>query len=274
MLRGVSPGYARKVFDKMLVLKTNSKRQRRPNVRLGEVGDVPAAFACGYSRKNSNILGHNTFQNYPLIHINRANQEHIQGFPLETISPKISADLQNNIENNNPNSSKSAYNTDMANLKLNFGTITRKCRAMKRRNRNTKGANDVFNNVWSSNNRKDCNFNDFSSFSSDECNNHFKTSAKSMEDCQYIANDLSSQSNHVSGEMNFDVNIVSRWLEEKGFGKYAGVFEMHEVDEEALPLLTVEDLKEIGVFAVGSRRKLYTAIQQLRNYVSVETTSE
>ncbi|XP_039034388.1 uncharacterized protein LOC120170519 [Hibiscus syriacus] len=61
-----------------------------------------------------------------------------------------------------------------------------------------------------------------------------------------------------------DVTSVKRWLEDLGFGRYAGIFEMHEVDEEALPILTLDDLKEMGVFAVGHRRKLYTAIQQLR----------
>ncbi|XP_024024839.1 ankyrin repeat and SAM domain-containing protein 3 isoform X1 [Morus notabilis] len=61
-----------------------------------------------------------------------------------------------------------------------------------------------------------------------------------------------------------DTNCVRTWLEEMGFGKYADAFEMHEVDEEALLLLTLEDLKEMGVFAVGPRRKLYNAIQQLR----------
>ena len=70
-----------------------------------------------------------------------------------------------------------------------------------------------------------------------------------------------------SDEMKFeesDVNGVRIWLEDLGFGKYADVFEMHEVDEEALLLLTLEDLKEMGVFAVGPRRKLYNAIQQLK----------
>ncbi|GJX81205.1 sterile alpha motif domain-containing protein [Tanacetum coccineum] len=60
------------------------------------------------------------------------------------------------------------------------------------------------------------------------------------------------------------VNSVVGWLEHVGFGRYAGVFEMHEVDEEALPLLTLNDLKEMGVLALGSRRKLYAAICGLK----------
>ncbi|MCL7023694.1 hypothetical protein MKW94_020286 [Papaver nudicaule] len=48
-----------------------------------------------------------------------------------------------------------------------------------------------------------------------------------------------------------------------GLSRYAPVFEMHEVDEEVLPLLTLEDLKDMGINAVGSRRKLFCAIQKL-----------
>nr|GFC36150.1 hypothetical protein [Tanacetum cinerariifolium] len=60
------------------------------------------------------------------------------------------------------------------------------------------------------------------------------------------------------------VNSVGGWLQDVGFGRYAGVFEMHEVDEEAFHLLTLDDLKEMGVFVVGTRRKLYVAVCGLK----------
>uniref|UniRef100_J3LUS3 SAM domain-containing protein n=1 Tax=Oryza brachyantha TaxID=4533 RepID=J3LUS3_ORYBR len=56
---------------------------------------------------------------------------------------------------------------------------------------------------------------------------------------------------------------VKAWLEGLGLSRYAPVFEIHEVDDEVLPLLTLEDLKDMGIGAVGSRRKLYAAIQKL-----------
>lgn len=67
----------------------------------------------------------------------------------------------------------------------------------------------------------------------------------------------------------FDNNVgtsdgVRAWLIELGLSRYAPVFEIHEVDYEVLPMLTLEDLKDMGINAVGSRRKLYTAIQKLR----------
>ncbi|WOL16164.1 hypothetical protein Cni_G24946 [Canna indica] len=57
---------------------------------------------------------------------------------------------------------------------------------------------------------------------------------------------------------------VRSWLDGLGLGRYAPVFEIHEVDDEVLPLLTLEDLKDMGINAVGSRRKMFCAIQRLR----------
>ncbi|XP_068305437.1 uncharacterized protein [Pyrus communis] len=56
---------------------------------------------------------------------------------------------------------------------------------------------------------------------------------------------------------------VRVWLNGLGLGRYAPVFEFHEVDDEVLPMLTLEDLKDMGINAVGSRRKMYCAIQKL-----------
>ncbi|XVF11455.1 hypothetical protein REPUB_Repub08aG0029100 [Reevesia pubescens] len=56
---------------------------------------------------------------------------------------------------------------------------------------------------------------------------------------------------------------VRIWLNSLGLGRYAPVFEIHEVDDEVLPLLTLEDLKDMGINAVGSRRKMFCAIQKL-----------
>uniref|UniRef100_A0A7C9D616 SAM domain-containing protein n=1 Tax=Opuntia streptacantha TaxID=393608 RepID=A0A7C9D616_OPUST len=57
---------------------------------------------------------------------------------------------------------------------------------------------------------------------------------------------------------------VRNWLVGLGLGRYAPVFEIHEVDDEVLPYLTLEDLKDMGINAVGSRRKLYSAILNLQ----------
>ena len=45
------------------------------------------------------------------------------------------------------------------------------------------------------------------------------------------------------------------WLRSLGLGKYEAAFRENEIDETVLPSLTAEDLKELGVTALGHRRQ-------------------
>jgi hypothetical protein len=49
------------------------------------------------------------------------------------------------------------------------------------------------------------------------------------------------------------------WLRSPGLGKYEAAFRENEIDETVLPGLTAEDPKELGVTALGHRRKLLDA---------------
>jgi len=60
------------------------------------------------------------------------------------------------------------------------------------------------------------------------------------------------------------------WLRGLGLGKYEATFRENEVDEAVLPSLTHENLKELGVTALGHRLKLLDAIAALRT----ETTAK
>ena len=57
---------------------------------------------------------------------------------------------------------------------------------------------------------------------------------------------------------------VAAWLHGLGLGRYERAFRDNAVDGEVLPSLTAEDLKDLGVAAVGHRRKLLDAIAALR----------
>src|SRR4051794_35272967 len=57
---------------------------------------------------------------------------------------------------------------------------------------------------------------------------------------------------------------IAVWLRSLGLEQYEAAFRENAVDTEVLPSLTAEDLKEIGVAAVGHRRKLLEAIAALR----------
>ncbi len=59
---------------------------------------------------------------------------------------------------------------------------------------------------------------------------------------------------------------ISEWLEDLGLGRYADTFAENEIDFEALPHVTEEDLKEIGI-ALGARRKLLAAFAELESTI-------
>ena len=57
---------------------------------------------------------------------------------------------------------------------------------------------------------------------------------------------------------------IGGWLRGLGLGEYDRAFRENKVDATVLPKLTAEDLKDLGVAAVGDRRKLLEAIEALR----------
>src|SRR5262250_3403746 len=56
---------------------------------------------------------------------------------------------------------------------------------------------------------------------------------------------------------------IATWLQGLGLERYVAAFRDNEIDWEVLPRLTSEDLREIGVAAIGHRRKLLDAIAAL-----------
>ena len=63
------------------------------------------------------------------------------------------------------------------------------------------------------------------------------------------------------------------WLHSLRLGKYEAAFRENEIDETVLPNLTAEDLKDLGVAALGHRRKLLDAIAALRTDASAHAPS-
>ena len=54
------------------------------------------------------------------------------------------------------------------------------------------------------------------------------------------------------------------WLRSLGLEEYEAAFRENKINERVLPSLTAEDLKELGVAALGHRRMLLDAIAALR----------
>ena len=66
---------------------------------------------------------------------------------------------------------------------------------------------------------------------------------------------------------------IGAWLRSLGLERYEPAFRDNEIDWEVLPKLTSEDLREIGVVAVGHRRKLLAAIAALGGEVPAATVT-
>ena len=60
------------------------------------------------------------------------------------------------------------------------------------------------------------------------------------------------------------MDIVS-WLRALRLERYEPEFRENDINEEVLPTLTAEDLKDIGITIVGHRRKILDAIAGLRS---------
>src|SRR5215469_13945241 len=56
---------------------------------------------------------------------------------------------------------------------------------------------------------------------------------------------------------------IGGWLRGLGLERYEQAFRENEIDEEVLPGLTADDLKDLGVSLVGHRRRLLDAIAAL-----------
>ena len=57
---------------------------------------------------------------------------------------------------------------------------------------------------------------------------------------------------------------VAGWLRALGLEKYQATFCEHEITAAVLPNLSADDLKDLGIAAVGHRRRLLDAIALLR----------
>jgi hypothetical protein len=57
---------------------------------------------------------------------------------------------------------------------------------------------------------------------------------------------------------------IGGWLRSLGLEKYEAAFRDNEINEHILPMVTAEDLKDMGIGIVGHRRVLLEAIAALQ----------
>src|SRR5271169_4944651 len=69
---------------------------------------------------------------------------------------------------------------------------------------------------------------------------------------------------HARPSLGRAIMDLAGWLRSLGLERYEAAFRDNEIDATVLPNLTAEDLKELGITALGHRRKLLDAIAALR----------
>eukprot|EP00310_Coccolithus_braarudii_P023997 CAMPEP_0183357952 /NCGR_PEP_ID=MMETSP0164_2-20130417/47803_1 /TAXON_ID=221442 /ORGANISM="Coccolithus pelagicus ssp braarudi, Strain PLY182g" /LENGTH=589 /DNA_ID=CAMNT_0025531715 /DNA_START=12 /DNA_END=1781 /DNA_ORIENTATION=+ len=84
-----------------------------------------------------------------------------------------------------------------------------------------------------------------------------------------LVNRLKQEHRSMSNEMDalfmVDEPDIRTWLEKRGLGEFAKVFERHRVDFEVLGDITYEDIKEMGISEVGPRRKIFRQVSVWRD---------
>uniref|UniRef100_A0A7N0SVN0 SAM domain-containing protein n=1 Tax=Kalanchoe fedtschenkoi TaxID=63787 RepID=A0A7N0SVN0_KALFE len=237
------------------------KRQRRPSVRLGEIGDQPAVLAYEANARRSKPWrlpkdSNKSFKTRPLTNLVHNGDCH------ETLDAE---------ERNFPGEGHSEFGSRKLSSKK--GTVRR-----ARTNWSSKieyagegdekfGSRDDNNDAFEAD-ASDSPLKDPSpvhSIDNETLNfwNRRPVRAR-VSDNDAIELENMPESDSRDRKCDSSADGVRDWLIGLGLGRYASVFEIHEVDDEVLPLLTLEDLKDMGINAVGSRRKMYTAIQKLR----------
>ncbi|XP_020587767.1 protein bicaudal C homolog 1-B-like [Phalaenopsis equestris] len=196
-----------------LIPSATSKRQRRPSVRLGEIGDQPIASPSHDPSSRRPKLSKLLPTSSPLI-----------GSKPST-KPRVTAPMSARRARTNWNSRiDNEFDPDAADLK-------------------SSGGDEARNDEYVEDSESPCHRNDHRAS---------------------IRVRVSNEGEEISEEgFKGWTGGIRSFLEGLGLGQYTPVFEIHEVDDGVLPMLTMEDLRDMGINAVGSRRKIYCAIQKL-----------
>lgn len=213
------------------------KRQRRPSVRLGEIGDQPAATVS--------IDSHMRRARYPWK------------LPKDS-SKSVKARSITNLVNGH-DSTENGFEFGNRKIKSKRAATTKRVRSNWIANSKIDEGGDSREEGEGWMSADPSPVRDESPVQSAEENDNWEAE----EQRRVWGRGSESRENDAVEMPESNWSGVRTWLIELGLSRYTPVFEIHEVDDEVLPMLTLEDLKDMGINAVGSRRKMYSAIQKL-----------
>lgn len=244
--------------------KVGSKRQRRPSVRLGDLGGDHALDSLTLSRRFTKPHQHTTINNKSSK--NRSQFiETLDGGDADLDSVAIGSWKVRDSKSKRTTSTKRIRSNWTSKLDDDVGGPHGEEMDKSRDG----GSEDIDEEE-----DEDEDEEGFKEFDSDSPPVKEKTKNNNSSESGRVGGGvyrrrISTNSKARVVELDNDVDSDSErdgvrvWLNQLGLGRYAPVFEVHEVDDEVLPMLTLEDLKDMGINAVGSRRKMYASIHKL-----------
>ncbi|XP_024194182.1 uncharacterized protein LOC112197655 [Rosa chinensis] len=232
------------------------KRQRRPSVRLGEIGDQPAATVS--------IDSHMRRAKYPW----KLPKDSSKSVKARSITNLVNGHDSTEIDDRNQNGD-GGFEFGSRKIKSKRAATTKRVRSNWISNSKIDEGGDSREEGegWmSADPDRDSPVRDESPVQSAENEAHNWEEQRRVGGNNWGRGSESRENDAVEADNMPESNWsgVRSWLIELGLSRYTPVFEIHEVDDEVLPMLTLEDLKDMGINAVGSRRKMYSAIQKLR----------
>ncbi|KAK1435719.1 hypothetical protein QVD17_01486 [Tagetes erecta] len=254
-----------------------SKRQRRPSVRLGDIGDQHTYDNSRRTKQHQWKFppkDSKSSKTRPLVNLTGTG-----GAITGEFHQDVAEDKDGRNENHNHNHNHMSNGCNDVNNNSNGLIGSWKGRDCSKSKRGFSGAKRVRSNWGSKMEEGDEKYDDVDDLDQDDDDDDDQSLNFSMDnemDLNYRGKETRvrvSDGVELDGPSDTDGrnwnnnhperNGVRVWLNQLGLGRYAPVFEVHEVDDEVLPLLTLEDLKDMGINAVGSRRKMFCSIQKL-----------
>ncbi|KAE8699943.1 Glycosyltransferase family 29 (sialyltransferase) family protein isoform 1 [Hibiscus syriacus] len=236
------------------------KRQRRPSVRLGDIGgDLPHDT---HTRRQSSSASASIPKQWKHHSLNpsaaAASGKSSKNRAVTNLSTEFNTKNQTLDDAREPNNNNDDDTNNSDGVAIGGWRVKdsmKRCSAAAKRVRSN----------WVSNSNVECE--DKRSGSEDTADFDRENSESPLREQSHHGNNqrrpIGTRVSDASIRRHEEDDGIRIWLESLGLGRYAPVFEINEVDEEILPSLTLEDLKDMGINAVGSRRKLFSAIQRL-----------
>ncbi|OIW17788.1 hypothetical protein TanjilG_06473 [Lupinus angustifolius] len=226
-----------------------SKRQRKPSVRLGDIGGGPP-YADSHYHPHRNNNTHKRYKPHPFFNDPNSSIKPSKIRPLTNLTRFQTLD-------------RDGERGHVDSLAIGTWRMKESCKKkglIKRARLNWVSTDeDMGFDVQNSESAFSEEHSPVENFGVDELQlQHHRRSSSFMGSGGTSDTDDTRDWNKNNGE-----DGVRVWLSGLGLSRYFSVFRVHEVDYEILPMLTLEDLKDMGISAVGTRRKMYSAILKL-----------